>query len=321
MVPLIGSNGQLCQFGCLKMLEPCFPYWLCISKVLDLADTRDCNIIGGYFYKMDQFFKTCSSHYRSFLIENNVKDENFEQSKINMNLYYAKPITTFYSMYEGDLERSLKHYFQVMKTIYDCPDLRSYVIAPICVRMEDSPRNSNEYNLSKCFILFHNYSDYHIGFPETRELQQAYFEQLQMIVTKLHQIGVVHMDLYPSNIMWKVTDDENMIHVKLLDFDAAVFTYEQLTNATTERLTWNNSYRNTLVNKFRRDSNCLKNLTEHYDLSLLEVIKENLSEMKLQVRDKELLDKEFQHICNSYSLMSLSSDINTLSLQNIQLDT
>ncbi len=37
----------------------------------------------------------------------------------------------------------------------------------------------------------------------------------------LHQAGVVHLDLFPSNIMWKFEGEGTKIEVKLIDFDAA----------------------------------------------------------------------------------------------------
>ena len=40
-------------------------------------------------------------------------------------------------------------------------------------------------------------------------IQQLYIEQLEMIVSTLHEVvGVIHMDLYPSNIIWKVENNK-----------------------------------------------------------------------------------------------------------------
>ena len=38
MVPVVGSNGHLMQFGAVVMLKPSFPAFFVISSVLDLTD-------------------------------------------------------------------------------------------------------------------------------------------------------------------------------------------------------------------------------------------------------------------------------------------
>jgi hypothetical protein len=63
---LFSNNGQLFQFGCLRVLPPLYPYFICTSKVLDPADENDQVIIAAYFNKIDCFIKQSSNYYSQF---------------------------------------------------------------------------------------------------------------------------------------------------------------------------------------------------------------------------------------------------------------
>ena len=48
--------------------------------------------------------------------------------------------------------------------------------------------------------------------------------------------GVVHLDWYPSNFMWKIDSNSNILVVKIIDFDSAHIIGDTLTEVTNMRL-------------------------------------------------------------------------------------
>ncbi len=233
MIPLLGSNGQLCQFGCLKLLDPLFPYFLCTSRVLDLGSEGDRDIVAGYLVAMERFLTESSKYYESFTADLTTVTHGIDRDK-----YYFKHLSKFFSLYENDIEGGLRHYFNVMKTVFDCKKLRSSVGFPICVFMETQTIKKTEYDISLCSLVFDNYSDYRIGFPSSSEQRKKYYNELADLVSALHASGVVHLDLYPSNIMWKI-DENGDNKIKLIDFDQAKFclgvTYNRNSNSIRKR--------------------------------------------------------------------------------------
>jgi hypothetical protein len=49
----------------------------------------------------------------------------------------------------------------------------------------------------------------------------VFIEQLRAVVLRIGKAGVVHGDLYPSNIMWRRSRDEGEVLIKIIDWDAA----------------------------------------------------------------------------------------------------
>ena len=91
--------------------------------------------------------------------------------------------------------------------------------------------------------------------------------------------------------MWRI-DSEYEVVIKIIDWDSAHFLSERLPDDVAKRLSG------------RRANSCkaLYTLTEseltstRFDTSLLAVLKENVDDVALQVRDKESLDAAFVKI-------------------------
>ena len=62
---------------------------------------------------------------------------------------------------------------------------------------------------------------YQIGTPNRYRsplVSKAFVTELRRLIGLVHEVGVIHCDLYPSNIMWRInSEDENI----LIDWDAA----------------------------------------------------------------------------------------------------
>jgi hypothetical protein len=72
-------------------------------------------------------------------------------------------------------------------------------------------------------VVFHNLlrQGYRMGVPEDEGDYHLFLAALEALVHQVHACGVIHVDLYPSNIMWAEVD--GAVHIKIVDWDAATF--------------------------------------------------------------------------------------------------
>jgi serine/threonine protein kinase len=128
--------------------------------------------------------------------------------------------------------------------------------------------------------------------PDTQEKREHYFEKLKSAISAIHKAGVVHLDLYLSNIMWKELESGE-IELKIIDWDAAHFITESLFDAARNRIS--GRYRaklhevameNDHVN--HRDHRVAM---EYYDISLIRALEAYADYEGLTTRTKEKLDE------------------------------
>jgi hypothetical protein len=316
MIPLVSSNGQLFQFGVVKVLPPFFPYLIVISKVLDSTDFGDRKLIAGYFLKIAKFIESARMNPPCASVV-------AQPRGLETSLYFLKNLKNFFFIFGTvQAEASLRHYFLIMQQIYHgSPELRDSIVFPICVRMENESGNTKQYNIQLCDLVFENLSQsgWKIGVPIDKNLREKYFQNLKWSIDLLHHCGVVHMDLYPSNIFWKATDNGEVL-VKLIDFDASVFITEPLSRELTYRLAAHEQYRDKLVHNYLSKHHISSPLccNKYYDLSLLEVLHFDLDDTRLQVTEKMTLDKAFRDCCNEYlqNPSTLPEQLSTLNIHD-----
>jgi serine/threonine protein kinase len=119
-----------------------------------------------------------------------------------------------------------------------------------------------------------NFHDYKMGLPAEHDRRVEFIQKLEDIVSKLHdQCHVVHYDLYLSNILYKI-NDSGELELKLIDFDTAMFDYEDATSATMERLRMYGEYRIRLAESYGKKQNRNRE-NRDFDLSLIDVIIRN----------------------------------------------
>jgi tRNA A-37 threonylcarbamoyl transferase component Bud32 len=93
--------------------------------------------------------------------------------------------------------------------------------------MENESTQIDTYEIHNCCIIFENLVDYKIGFPVEQQQRLEFIKQLELTVEALHAAGVVHFDLYLSNIMHKIDSVSGKVKIKLIDFDASIFEWEK----------------------------------------------------------------------------------------------
>jgi len=278
MIPIVGSNGYLIEFSCLVLLPPSFPMVVKLSKVLDLTDNEDVRTAAGYFMKINDWYST------SLQIDPNFRTLSFEfKAGLSLDKFYLKPLNTFFSS-KDDLDSSVMHYLRVMRHLYQHinNEYRQHVLFPLCIRC-----NGDESDL--VFPLLDN--KWTIGLPKSSLQRQNFLASLRNIMDVIHSCGVVHMDFYLSNIMWKV-GDANSVFIKIIDWDAAHFDSEPLGAKVLFRMTV--SGRKELSKKFGSEM-------KHHDIALLTVIERNIDNEALQINIKGILDKNFRKCVEDFA--------------------
>lgn len=138
LVPVVGSNGYLMQFGAVIMLKPSFPVFFMISHVLDL--TRDADLLDA------ARLLCCIKILVSQPLSNRRTDEaaavdrtltpsfdNVRTMTLSSAAYHCKKLSDFFAI-TGNVQSSLFHYFKVMERLHKSIQCRKFIVFPICVR-------------------------------------------------------------------------------------------------------------------------------------------------------------------------------------------
>lgn len=73
-----------------------------------------------------------------------------------------------------------------------------------------------------------------MGVPSVESLFQRFMVKLDETIKKFNAKGIIHVDLYPSNILWRY-DREDII-IRIVDWDAATFVGDSFTSDMESRL-------------------------------------------------------------------------------------
>ena len=207
---------------------------------------------------------------------------NISVAGLSKSKYYLKPLDKFFCS-KGDMDSSVLYYLRVMKHLFETIETkyRDYILFPLCVRVEGKETIGGQ-------ILF-EYLDasWCIGLPDSEEQRKDYMDSLRCAMDAIHRAGVVHMDLYLSNIMWRTHPaDCNRVSIKIIDWDAAHFITDEFDRVVLERLS-GLSGRTALAQKLGASKS-------NYDVSLLDVIVKHVDDRSLRVRTKIELDIAFR---------------------------
>lgn len=112
-------------------------------------------------------------------------------------------------------------------------------------------------------------------------------------MTAIHRQGVVHLDWYISNFMWKLDSCSGGVIVKIIDFDSAHIIGDTLTEETITRL---QGTRYELANREPGGAADLRN----YDVSLMNLLRRNIGNPRLCSDNKSDLDDCFRRLQISY---------------------
>jgi hypothetical protein len=200
-------------------------------------------------------------------------------------LYHLKNQRDFFCC-KPDVDDSLLHLFGVMSAIFTDLNCRYNVLFPLCIRQTCETFD----------LVFLKLNEYKIGLPACSTLRNNLLDSVKKVIDCVHKCEVAHLDLYPSNIMWKEVEGSEEVHVMIIDWDSAHFVHEFLHEHVSRRLSSNQ--RKYLAEQFAVAAGRPMTLCD-YDLSLLHVLESNVDHESLQASQKTELDGAFFALVNS----------------------
>lgn len=146
---------------------------------------------------------------------------------LDLDKYHLKPVSQFFSLYgQQKVDKSLARFFEITKTHLEETGL---ACCPLAYRIGDK--------LGEDAIVFKKLSGYSIGLPhESTDERRKLLDAIKKALSRFHQTGLVHMDLYLSNIMWCKDPSSGIYDVQFIDLDGLHFAGEIFSETMVHRL-------------------------------------------------------------------------------------
>lgn len=297
-VPIVVSNGRYMQFALLAMLPPSFPYLIALTYPLDLCIAAQRGIAAQHMCIID------------FMMRESLELHNESPVELSLDIsrYHIKYLKYFFEV-RSTREASLEHMFSVLDHLAVDSELRHSVAFPITIRSRTAPKDaaqgSHDMHNHMDMLVFDNLAKdgYRIGFPNDDALCEKLVKQIKAVVARIHARGVVHMDLYPSNIMWRLNATSRSIDVKIIDWDAAHFVGECFTQevlAALEKAMWRT--------QLYLDVDGTRAVCE-YDNVFVGIMHDNYRDPSLRTDNKSELDQAFQQMCHAHAQMQRNKKV------------
>ena len=230
IVPVLSSNGRLLQVSAVYFLrESTFPVVCFLTTVLDLFDDRGLDIAATALSKM---LLHCDSITEKLtILEGQPQSRNTSpEMELNLSVYFIKPLSKFCPILGVDrMNESVARVFTLTSVLqgshFACP--------PLAYRLHDTTTPDTNY-IAEDVLVFEKLVGFQIGFPVEPSERQKLFDAMLVAASEFHSLGLVHMDMYPSNIMWKKNGDD--YHVRIVDFDSIHKNGEKLSRVALEAL-------------------------------------------------------------------------------------
>jgi hypothetical protein len=222
IVPVVANTGVLMAFGVTIILKPSFPTFVPISKTLDLGDEYERRVAAAYLQRI----KAHAMEIGKRIPLNEPLDIKMGLSTIN---WFIKTLDTRtfqngLGMFDTRCDRltpgpGIMHMVEVLNRLHRS-EAREFVEFPVSIRSPSGPNSSFQ-------LIYRNLKQdgYMMGAPnrdQHPEVFQAYSRAVTDAVGKIHAAGVIHCDLYVSNIMWRLTPDcSTTVDIKIVDWDGS----------------------------------------------------------------------------------------------------
>ena len=229
IIPVIAYNGLSICFGATILLNDTFPTFVPTSRILSLLDEAESQVASAYIHKILKHAHLVSTLPRM------PPEHQATQMELNCSDYFLKHITQAVfdrgfglftdSLTKTEIQNGVSHMIRCLNRIYNSP-ARCVAEYPISIRTPDILDDWADTSGTSDYILV--FTDltkrgFSVGVPNrvaNPGLYAAFLVELVRAVTAVHDAGVIHVDLYASNIMWKEERDGSVC-VKIIDWDTA----------------------------------------------------------------------------------------------------
>ena len=210
-VAFCATNGQLFQFGFVTLLHPSFPVMHITSRVIDIYDKDGLHEAAVHLCRMRSFCRT--QHIK--LAECTTRTVGDVKMSLNRNIYYRKPVSSIFPRCDSQLQ-SMLNLYKIFQKLYD--NGIDCCILPVALMSGELEQKAY---LGNDILLFPMLSEkFKMGVPGNAEDFEKYMKALKASYDLLHNAGVVHLDGYPSNILWAKRADDTVV-IRFVDLDVA----------------------------------------------------------------------------------------------------
>ena len=225
IIPVVGNTGLAMLFGVVSLLPPSFPIFTPLSKILDISDSKERRVAAAHLQlirehvyhlgpQVARYTRPVPPPTKMALTCDgiHVKLMNMPVFERGLGLFANQPNNPH------DIGPGMLHMVEALNRLHADANARQYVVFPLSIRTPNDELGFYE-------ILYPDLGQQHyiIGCPDRQSDQdcfQLYCDRLFEAVSAVHNAGVIHSDLYPSNIMWRHEED-GTISIKLIDWDAS----------------------------------------------------------------------------------------------------
>ena len=191
-------------FGAVIILDASFPTYIPLN-VLDLSNVNESQVASAYL------MKACSHCEQMCRVLPDLKKASIVEIPMRLNLdsYYVKKYNNSVferglGLFDDDFSVGLHHMMDVFNKLYAFEDSRHVVEFPLPVRTAESESNDFQQIIYRDLCKL----GYTCGVPNriaNLSLFETYKNDLIAAVAAIHKAGVLHCDLYISNVMWKLS--------------------------------------------------------------------------------------------------------------------
>ena len=211
-VAIMATNGHLYQFGFVTLLYPSFPVLHLTSHVLDSLDAEGLRTIARHLHTFREVCRSQNSQLQESLIVNGKIFISLDTSQ-----FFQKPISSVFPRCASQLQ-SILNMYEIFQRLHD--NQYAEAVLPVAIR---SGQLDERHYLNNDYLLFPMLQDeFRMGVPFHDDDFNNYLRALTLAYKRMHIIGVVHLDGYPSNILWRKSLEGEIV-IRFVDFDVASF--------------------------------------------------------------------------------------------------
>jgi len=241
VIPVAGCTGSMMQFGAVICLDDSFGTFLATSATLDLSVMAQNRLAAAYLRKASACARETERLLNSIDAspQGNTQQDPISTMELDPSKYWIKFLSeevfsrglglfTSSTVNRLDVGPGLEHMGRALTLLYEHKAAREFVVFPLSVR---SPNQLDplvpQSETSNCYLII--YEDltklgYQMGTPNRladEGLYQSFLASLRLAVGEIHAAGVLHCDLYPSNLMWRSDGASTTVSIKIIDWDCA----------------------------------------------------------------------------------------------------
>ena len=211
-IPLILSTGNLMQFAWVTTLDPLFPVLNVTSRMFDISVADDVREASKALARAKIFCRKQAGLLRRC----RERDEILPMvPSLNSDLYHLKSIQCIFNRYDDDDligDVGLAYLWKVFEALKDVDE----AVKPLGYATTMKNKVSE-----KCLIFPKLDASFRMGVPEAEKQFKEYITAFLNVIKRQHQRQVVHVDLYPSNVLWDLLGDSN--RNRIVNWDTATF--------------------------------------------------------------------------------------------------